>query len=329
MSYDYHAENGHMPSYSHPQIQPTQMRVPTVGQPSYQPFPGPTASEDGGFYGPYWPDGSYVPYRPAAIRKSEYQRYSQQDFDNFDHLNNKFRDDSFAQFRGGQHHVDGINANHSQASAYVQRYDTRYPDTASYYHVPDLRDRDPSSEGRHHVHQEPQSQTHGFEPKGLATPTPRSSSHSARTQFKEKVLSWAHSVYVQLLACLQQQQKAGGKHGRNGRRILTKSSLYPKPPRQPASTLGGPDLTGTFDSDAKSSLPYGTEESQINVTSALANAQKALEMLESLCEESDWKWIDGMLLGGCLAYGLERYGDAHDWYLKIIKLDPRFGPHSM
>jgi hypothetical protein len=30
-----------------------------------------------------------------------------------------------------------------------------------------------------------------------------------------------------------------------------------------------------------------------------------------------------MLLGGCLAYGLEEYHTALDWYSKIIALDPK------
>lgn len=43
--------------------------VPSVNQPSFQ-YLGPTASGiDGrGPYGPYWNDGTYVPYRPAALR---------------------------------------------------------------------------------------------------------------------------------------------------------------------------------------------------------------------------------------------------------------------
>jgi len=44
------------------------MQIPTVLQPPYQPSLGPTASNDAGLYGPYWPDGKFVPYRPAAIR---------------------------------------------------------------------------------------------------------------------------------------------------------------------------------------------------------------------------------------------------------------------
>lgn len=54
------------------QVQPHQFygqTVPSVLQPPYQ-YLGPTASgiEARGPYGPYWNDGTYVPYRPAALR---------------------------------------------------------------------------------------------------------------------------------------------------------------------------------------------------------------------------------------------------------------------
>ena len=53
-------------------------------------------------------------------------------------------------------------------------------------------------------------------------------------------------------------------------------------------------------------------------------AKSALEMIGDLCRESGWRWIDGMLLGGCLAYGLEQYEKALDWYSKIIAIDSRY-----
>jgi hypothetical protein len=55
--------------------------------------------------------------------------------------------------------------------------------------------------------------------------------------------------------------------------------------------------------------------------SATENAVLALEILSSLCMESGWTWIDGMLVGGCLAYGLEDYQKAMRWYTRIITKD--------
>ncbi|KAI1345517.1 glycosyltransferase family 41 protein [Xylaria sp. FL0043] len=53
----------------------------------------------------------------------------------------------------------------------------------------------------------------------------------------------------------------------------------------------------------------------------LTSAKSAIELLTNLCEQSDWKWIDGMLLGGCLHYGLERYEQSLEWFQRIISLD--------
>ncbi|RYO93605.1 hypothetical protein DL762_001043 [Monosporascus cannonballus] len=73
---------------------------------------------------------------------------------------------------------------------------------------------------------------------------------------------------------------------------------------------------------------------------ALANAHRAyLELLAYLQQskkshngrssasktstkmQSGWRWVDGMLLGGCLHYGLEHYEQAHDWFSRIVSLD--------
>jgi hypothetical protein len=56
------------------------MQIPTVLQPPYQPSPGPTASNDGGLYGPYWPDGKFVPYRPAAYREQGHHQHNGYEF---------------------------------------------------------------------------------------------------------------------------------------------------------------------------------------------------------------------------------------------------------
>lgn len=53
-----------------------------------------------------------------------------------------------------------------------------------------------------------------------------------------------------------------------------------------------------------------------------AAAIHAMEMLSRLCEESNWLWTDGMLLNGCLAYGLGDYSHAMKWYLKVLQCDP-------
>ena len=58
-------------------------------------------------------------------------------------------------------------------------------------------------------------------------------------------------------------------------------------------------------------------------SSILNAATKALEILDGLCKESGWKWTEGMLLGGCLAYGLSDYDKAMKWYLKVLSDDSK------
>lgn len=53
------------------------------------------------------------------------------------------------------------------------------------------------------------------------------------------------------------------------------------------------------------------------------SAKASLEILSNLCEQTDWKWIDGMLMGGCLLYSLERYEEALEWFKRIVGLDAR------
>ncbi len=60
----------------------------------------------------------------------------------------------------------------------------------------------------------------------------------------------------------------------------------------------------------------------MHATSPSAAAVYAMEMLSRLCQESGLEWTDGMLLTGCLAYGLGDYNKAMKWFLKVLQLDP-------
>lgn len=82
---------------------------------------------------------------------------------------------------------------------------------------------------------------------------------------------------------------------------------------------GGPRSCslGAQSSYAPSHLPPDT-----HATSPSAAAVYAMEMLNRLCQESALEWIDGMLLTGCLSYGLGDYNKAMKWYLKVLQRDP-------
>lgn len=61
----------------------------------------------------------------------------------------------------------------------------------------------------------------------------------------------------------------------------------------------------------------------------ILNAKTSLDILKNLCEQSNWKWIDGILLGGCLLYGLSRFEDAVEWFSRVLALDSRFDLFQM
>lgn len=61
----------------------------------------------------------------------------------------------------------------------------------------------------------------------------------------------------------------------------------------------------------------------------ILNAKASFDMLKNICEQSNWKWIDGILLGGCLLYGLSRFEDAVDWFSRVLALDSRFDLFQM
>ena len=333
------------------------MQIPTVLQPAYQPSPGPTASNDGGLYGPYWPDGKFVPYRPAAFRDQGHH-YSNFEFE----LNRGFqqqKSNSPAEFLPP-----------FRQSSFV--VDSAQPAGRSTFaisdNVPQMHDP---------MFMTPQHSQQIYDGGGIyssfgdgaRTPTAQSVNRASNSRFKEKTLSWAHGIYVDLLAFLHQSKKEHRQSRQsNGSRPFSKNSIYPKPPRQPTSHLGNSNWTESYPNSTDS----GSTSSRRQVGALLSNshrtnsfsgwqsngdfgearhsrfsnqevphyispfqspnpspilplsrAREALEMLTTLCEQSGWCWIDGMLLGGCLAYGLEEYHKALEWYSKILALDPK------
>ena len=89
---------------------------------------------------------------------------------------------------------------------------------------------------------------------------------------------------------------------------------WPNFVQQPAST-------GAMANLSRGSRPVAYSSLDMEKKSPAAAAQATLEVLCHLCERSGWKWVDGVLLGGCLHYGLEHYEKALEWFSRIIELD--------
>jgi hypothetical protein len=387
---------------------------------------GPTASMETGPYGPYWPDGVYIPYRPAAMRDSRFHpnlawngnhgslqtglgdiycpafngsSIPSTDFLSFPHTGLDHLDYSKSQaIHDSLMTMDPFRpkfpSRHAvQVDEAIDMYDQHA--ALAFPSQPNYVDSGTSMDEMNHDLQgwiELAQQTH-------QAPTADIRARSGNAEFKEKVLSWAHSVYVDLLATLHQSRKNAQK-GQHESHLSSSSKLniYPKPPRQPGSdfssredatapTRNQPNLAASsqvsqFAKQARDSDrnirrhsdqdtrmlqnfpvsshpyqghydPYGqpgqVPHHRLNSTdpnerlrllrrssgpntlrvvspqqSELAiktNAKSSLEMLSTLCQESNWQWIDGMLLGGCLAYGLGDYNKAMRWYTRILNKD--------
>lgn len=103
-------------------------------------------------------------------------------------------------------------------------------------------------------------------------------------------------------------QSCQGPDLRHQRQVYTQDSSLKK-----ASSV----VNQTLPAFVSASLFLQHEASPMNAATA------ALGILDRLCQESGWKWIDGMLLGGCLAYGLSDYDKALNWFLRILSHDPK------
>ncbi|KAK4228239.1 glycosyl transferase family 41-domain-containing protein [Podospora fimiseda] len=173
---------------------------------------------------------------------------------------------------------------------------------------------------------------------------------TSRAKFKERALQQAHKHYNELLVYLGHSKKS--HHARNGSlsRSSSKPIIYPKPSiattssiskLRPSVAVVGPTsfhaqqapqmahnpatAARVFENYSQSPTPFtgGVRQAYIEYgVSPLQNAKQSLDVLTTFSEQSGWKWIDGMLLGGCLHYGLEHYEEALEWFRRIVNLDP-------
>lgn len=383
--------------------------VPTVLPATLQQGVGPTAPAGTAPYGPYWPDGAYIPYRPAAFRDSRFypaSPFADQAGQNLPPPFYDVRQPSFGQASVPNPNLPTSGLSWNQTPSGVVNPEpvlhSNFPPRHSQQSTLDTLHHDQNALP-YHVARTPQAGSglapphSGNEALGWSgpqpghnfqNPAPGINSRAENAEFKEKVLSWAHSVYVDLLASLHQARRnSASKATADGQAPQpAKPSIYPKPPRQPgvdfSSQSHGVDVPrhnsyppAQYDVHAQNAQahananafhsvprfpanrpneyaavgqvhPSAVPDPQAvdgyrglrrmsaaaavsrlatpqynNEASAMANAASALEMLSHLCNESGWEWIDGMLLGGCLAYGLGDYHKAMRWYSRIIARD--------
>ncbi|KAF7679138.1 glycosyltransferase family 41 protein [Alternaria burnsii] len=370
--------------YGHPFCGP-------MGPPFQTPL-NPTVSNDQGPFGPYWHDGTYIPYRPAAMRDP---RFLQHPSHNWSHP-----------------HSNAYNSHAYNAMPHYTHYQQNpihldYGQSAYNHAGRPSVDFSPYGQPQNHVALDYQNQSlpppltqraQDYLNSGQTTPvqefTPAIPNdeyglQSPNGQSREKVFAWAHAVYVDLLRYLQSTRKSNSQNAHG--RVNHRPHIYPKPPRQPGLSLSS-SATGSMPSlerrvsypvptqyasqsrtefaSRRPAMPHSRSLSAWSIGSADPNGQSwqgmapqhpmlppmpgmepprtlrrtsgsvasahqnlrqglppsmtaasALEAITKHCEESKWSWIDGILLGGCLAYALGDYQKAQDWYKHILTLD--------
>lgn len=166
---------------------------------------------------------------------------------------------------------------------------------------------------------------------------PQNSRYGPQHGFREKVLFQAHRSYMDLINYLQTSKRSHNAKSSSGIGASAKLSVYPKPPRPSLKTIDAGErgmLAGFPESGHIPTYHLGSHTASHSLgsfnnsfsgakISIFAMAKSSLDMLNSLCEQSGWNWVDGMLLGGCLHYGMEQYEEALEWFSRIITLDSR------
>lgn len=363
---------------------------------------GPTVSNDQGPFGPYWHDGTFIPYRPAAMRDPRFYSHHAPNWTHPQH--SAFMNHAYNSNIPNMHmQLHPYQIQHPQTPfGNTGRSSIDYPASFQQPHhnaALDYQDQPLPVPPSHRPH--PQSDF--LFPSGQTTPiadqfptsTPADfGPQSLNAQSRERVFAWAHTVYVDLLKYLQSTRKANAQHS-NGHQQPTRPHIYPKPPKQPAANFSAassiasssqPSNTqsakldqhpsrsnrdafhrpahtrslsawsvGSIDPNVHRQLwhpsqpqPFanpqlahphisgleplrplrrmsgsiaGVHQSLRNDVPPTMTAGSALDAITKHCEESKWNWIDGMLLGGCLAYALGDYQKAHNWYKHILTLD--------
>ena len=385
-------------------------QIPTVLQPLWPPSIGPTASNAQGRFGPYWPDGSFEPYRPASIRDS---RFDSQ-FANIN-LNGPQEPHAAYDSAWSRPHPSFVGSRNSEFPTQLLRRNDYHGDASilpqeqilSQRHISDptplrqMHDVDSATsyvpQGRTTQMKYPALRGDNFpwpSPPASAQYVPLSTAGKlvspSGQQFKTKVLLWAHRIYLNLVHQSRRQNHL--KHSsENGH---SQSTIYPNPSRHTSTDLRdlihghnlqffnrtnstgagasvgrrlgneveqdgsaqdlrwphnnsrstfherhdrGLRLTeapqtitqGSFSGHQQLSSifpgPFPTPAfSPQHIQSPAIEAKAAMNMLDTLCQESGWQWVDGILLGGCLAYGLEQFSLALRWYERVLACDSKY-----
>lgn len=365
----YQGSPSHQPSFY-----ASGQQFPMVMQPMWPPCVGITSLNHPGPYGPYWPNGAFVPYRPAPVRDPRFPT----DLDEFsprDTMQDRTQDPRY--IPSISHNLPPLSEA-AASSLSMSCFSTMIPadHNASRIQEPTqpLPNQRYGSMGTYRSNPtSPETSLQRIsDARPFSVPSPDDVSlqcanpsdlNSSNVQYKERALIWAHRVYMSLLSFKQQARRTGSNAQYSNHRYPQEQQVLPQLPRGKFSKLlpdspcqsgdrlnpyqftpvcyQGTDATLTAsqplpDTDMHSHAAwkltntrptYGSATlsgKQINQEfSPVTAAVNAIQLLSELSQNSDWKWTDGMLLGGCLAYGLGEYSKALKWYSKVLSCDQK------
>lgn len=392
-------------------------QVPTVLQPMWPPCLGPISIQSIGPFGPYWPDGAFVPYRPAPLRDPRFQSdamgqstfpsaQSRSIFHDPGNRPQPSSSDDFpatvdaASYGVEKHHVPSkpslippslAQHNSDETSRHQAR---QHNNTHLAYRCKPAEWGDSSTPGGNDFYGNPRSCKLDASEESLSMGLDVNI-ESENAQFKEKVLTWAHRAYSSLLIFIEHARRVPAIEQRYSGGQMP-ASYYNQPPRRPYPSWsnGRSRLSRSYSGSSKSSLHVHRSSDGAITTNSIdtnhnifpskrnssrtqslpqewsasrtlaskpaffstqqgssvrpryyqscaqpsyvpnqliqdhqghppvATAMHAMEMLDRLCGESQGNWTDGMLLYGCLAYGLGDYCRALKMYSKVLRSDP-------
>ncbi|KAL8677718.1 MAG: hypothetical protein Q9186_005886 [Xanthomendoza sp. 1 TL-2023] len=345
----YQGSPSHQPSFY-----ASGQQIPMTMQPMWPPCVGITSLNHPGPYGPYWPNGALLPYRPAPIRDP------------------RFPIDPFTPHDGMMQ--DGIQDPRNEYNLLP------LAETATALPIPSWSPTGQVSSIAANTAYRTQAQTglprkHGslvtytFNPTGSEffqyhpddppddvlpsfTSSDGNGNQVTHIEFKKKVMIWAHRVYISLLSSKQQARRTGSNVQHPNNRYPKEHAFHQLSPAKFPNTQDfshrrsedgvdpyqstpvcyeGNDLITShlmvdnhvlnFDVHPHDALKLRSIRStyrsathpgkqMYHASSPTTDAVEAIELLRKLAQQSDWKWTDGMLLGGCLAYGLGDYSKA-------------------
>lgn len=204
--------------------------VPSVIQPSQQ-YLGPTASggQGSGPYGPYWHDGTFVPYRPAAIRDPRFYHHAN------GHWPGSPSHSQHQNTASSWHHgipsqgqwppnvasyssqPPSFMSRQSQQPSYIHSYGDTTP-TGSRHHSQDLS----------HVGMPPLENAAGFhDVQAEFGPT------STNGRQRDQTFAWALQQYRDLLMFIHQNRRQ--QQQQQNRPVPHRPSFFPRPPKPSAS----------------------------------------------------------------------------------------------